>query len=163
MSYAANTTVPIDRSRAAIEALVREKGATQFMAASDYEHGGEIIGWTMEGRMVRLSVPIPTPDEDRFKRRSYRGHYTWREFPKETQRKLWEQACRSRWRAVLLILVAKFEACESGISTFEREFLADTVMADGQTVARWLQPQLNAMYASGSMPKMLPGLGETSR
>jgi hypothetical protein len=163
MSYAASTAVPIERTRAAIEELVREKGATQFMSAFDHAQGKAIIGWTMESRMVRLQVPLPRPDEKRFMHRRTRHGYAWRELPKERQRALWEQACRARWRAILLIMVAKFEAVEAGISDFEREFLADTVMADGSTVGAWLRPQLASMYANGRMPALLPGIGETTR
>jgi hypothetical protein len=35
-------------------------------------------------------------------------------------------------------------------------------MANGQTVSRWISPQLDAMYASGRMPALLPAMGETS-
>lgn len=163
MSYAATTSVPIERTRAAIEELVREKGATQFMSAFDHEHGKAIIGWTLAGRMVRLQVPLPRPDEKRFMHRRTRSGFSWRDLPKEKQRILWEQACRARWRAILLIMVAKFEAVEAGISDYEREFLADTVMADGSTVGTWLRPQLDAMYSNGRMPALLPGIGETGR
>ena len=163
MAYASSTNVPIERTRMAIEELVREKGATQFMSAFDHEHGKAIIGWTMGGRMVRLAIPLPMPNEKQFMHRRVRGGWSWRELPREKQRQLWEQGCRSRWRAILLILLAKFEAIEAGISTFEREFLADMLMADGSTVGTWIQPQLQTMYESGHMPRLLLGLGETSR
>lgn len=163
MTYAAGTTVPVERTRLQIEDLVREKGATQFMSAFDHNTGAAIIGWTMQGRMVRLAVPLPGHEEKRFLHRRTRGGYSWKQYPKEKQRQLWEQACRARWRAILLIMLAKFEAMEAGISSFEREFLADTVMADGSTVGAWLRPQLEAMYQSGRMPALLPGIGETGR
>ncbi len=163
MSYASGTSVPIERTEMQIRDLVKQKGATQFMAAFDHEHGRAIIGWTLEGRMVRLAVPLPAPDEQRFTHRTYRGAYTYGQWPKEKQRLLWEQACRARWRAILLIMVAKFEAVEAGISTLEREFMADTLMADGSTVGAWLEPQLKDMYLNGSMPRLLPGMGETGR
>ncbi len=164
MSYASTTSVPIERTRLQIEELLRDRGASQFISAFDHERGSAIIGWTMGGRMVRLAVPLPRPDQDEFVFRMYRGKPNrWgRQLPKEAQRTRWEQACRTRWRAILLILLAKFEAIEAGISTFEREFLADTVMADGHTVGQWIQPQLESMYATGVMPRLLPGLGETS-
>ena len=79
-----------------------------------------------------------------------------RELSQETQQRLWDQACRSRWRAILLIVRAKFEAIEAGITTFEREFLADTVLADGRTLSAYIEPQLKAMYSTGNMPTLLP-------
>lgn len=73
--------------------------------------------------------------------------------------KEWEQACRQKWRALALVVKAKLEAVESGISEFEEEFLAHIVLPDGQTVGRWMQPQIADAYGSGKMPPMLPALG----
>lgn len=159
MSYAATTSVSIERTRLQLEDLLKDRGATQFMSAFDHTSGSAIVGWTLGGRMVRLSIPLPAQDEKRFRFKRHRGVFSYREWPKERQRLLWEQACRSRWRGVLLIVLAKFEAIETGISTFEREFLSDMVMADGSTVGQWVAPQLEDMYASGRMPRLLPGPG----
>lgn len=139
MSYASKTKVPIDRTRSEIERLVTHRGASQFFSASDLEKATAVIGWTIDARMVRLTVPMP----ERRNRQSEQALM---------------QAWRARWRAVLLVVQAKFEAIDAGISTFEREFLADTVMADGTTVGDWASPQLESMYASGKMPKLL-GMG----
>ena len=54
------------------------------------------------------------------------------------------------------MIKAKLEAIHQGISSIEREFLADTIMPDGQTVAEWVEPQLAKAYESGQMPKLLP-------
>ena len=64
--------------------------------------------------------------------------------------KAWEQACRQRWRALSLCIKAKLEACESGITTFEEEFLAQLVLPGGVTVAEKIMPSI----MSGKMPKM---------
>lgn len=163
MTYAASTSVPVERTRAEIERLLLTKGAGQFMSAFDQVKGAALIGWTMEGRMVRLSIPLPDPHDKQFTHRFYSGRPTYNTVSKEVARERWEQACRTRWRSILLIVKAKFEAIEAGISSFEREFLADTVMANGETVGRWLSPQLQEMYANGRMPALLPGIGETTR
>ena len=47
------------------------------------------------------------------------------------QQAAWEQVCRQRWRALLLIIRAKLEAVASGITTLENEFLANIVLPDG--------------------------------
>lgn len=70
----------------------------------------------------------------------------------------WEQACRSRWRALYLIVKAKLEAVEAGISTVEREFLYDIVLPDGRTAGEWIAPQIEMAYQTGQMPAMLPML-----
>lgn len=69
-----------------------------------------------------------------------------------------EQGKRQRWRAMALIVKAKLEAIESGISTLEAEFLAHTVLPNGQTVGDWLQPQIEYVYRAQQMPPMLPGV-----
>lgn len=63
---------------------------------------------------------------------------------------------RRRWRAPALVIKAKLEAVESGIRTFDEEFVADTVLPDGRTVAQWLLPQVDAAAVSGFMSALLP-------
>lgn len=157
MSYAAGTGVPVERTRMEIEALLIKRGASQTMSAFDHGRCSAIIGWTTpEGRMIRIAIPLPSADEKRFNHRRTRTGFSWKTFPAERRRQLWEQACRSRWRAILLILKAKFEAIDAGISSLDREFLADVVMADGQTVGSWIAPQLDEMYSTARMPRLLP-------
>ena len=71
------------------------------------------------------------------------------------RRSVWEQACRQRWRALLLIIRAKLEAVESGITTLESEFLANILLPDGGTIGEWLALQVDEAYATGRMPPML--------
>ena len=57
-----------------------------------------------------------------------------------------------------LIIKAKLEAVDSGISTVEREFFYDVVLPDGKTVGEWMAPQLETVYQTGNMPLILPML-----
>lgn len=45
-----------------------------------------------------------------------------------------------------MIIKAKLEAVESGISTIEREFLYEIVLPDGSTVGDWVIPQVECAY-----------------
>jgi hypothetical protein len=65
---------------------------------------------------------------------------------------------RRLFRALLLTLKGKLESARDGILSFEDEFLAYTVMEDGQTVGQWASPQINLMYEKGEMPPLL-GVG----
>lgn len=47
------------------------------------------------------------------------------------------------------------EAVESGISTFEEEFLAWTVLPDGSSFGSWALPQVASVYETGKMPPLL--------
>jgi hypothetical protein len=66
------------------------------------------------------------------------------------------QACRQRWRALALVIKAKLEAVESGITTFEDEFLAHIVMPDGKRVADHVKPTIARVYDGGQMLPLLP-------
>lgn len=152
--YAATTTVSVERSRAEIESTLLRYGASQFMYG--WDQAGAVIAFVMEPtaekkRQVRFMLPLPARGEWRFTHHS-RGLRT-----PDAAKKEWEQACRQRWRALALVVKAKLEAVESGIATFEDEFLAYILLPDGGTVSQWLTPQLDIAYDpdQGTMPKGL--------
>lgn len=115
-----------------IEDLIRKHGAGQFV--SGYSGDKVMIGFTVTDRQVRFIVKAQTGKTQ-----------------KET-----EQIERQRWRALLLVIKAKFEAIESGVSCFDDEFLAHIVLPDGQTAGQWMAPQIAVAYETGKMPPMLP-------
>jgi hypothetical protein len=66
----------------------------------------------------------------------------------------WEKACRQRWRSLALVVKAKLEAIESGITTFEREFLGDIVLSDDSRVGERIIPMLNEIAGTGKLPSL---------
>jgi hypothetical protein len=134
MVYARRTRVPVDRTRQEIEKLITRAGAVEFGYAM--RAGGAIITFRMHDRFVRFDMAFPD------RKGSIDKH---------------EQEIRRRWRALLLVLKAKFEATATGITTFETEFLAHIVLPGGRTVAQDVVPQIAAAYKSKSMsgPLML--------
>jgi hypothetical protein len=149
--YAENTSVPVERSRAEIEQLLRRYGADQFL--SGWDVCGAMIGFQAQGRQIRLYLPNPIPEE-------FNQTPTGRRRNPADARRASEQEHRRRWRALALVIKAKLEAVASGITTFEQEFLAHVVLPDGSTVGQWATPQLERSYADGSMPKGFAGLLE---
>ena len=146
-AYAKGTSVPVEKTRAAIERLLSQQGASQFGIMSDTERGLALVLFTITGRQVRMRVPLPRPAET--------NHGGARTSSRENDTVRWEQATRERWRAVLLLVRAKLELVELGISTIEREFLADIALPDGSTVGEHLRPQLAEAYSNGAMPPPL--------
>ena len=63
---------------------------------------------------------------------------------------------KRRWRALLLVVKAKLEAVETGIATFEDEFLAYTVLPGGKTVGEIVTPKLSRVYQTGEVGRLLP-------
>lgn len=170
-TYAESTTVSVERTRAEIEGLLMRYGAERFAYATEPgkaqlifsikgDHGGPVL--------VRMTLPLPSKTEKRFTHGKPRSKYSSFE-PENTvekQRSLWEQACRSRWRSLFLVVKAKLDAVTVGISTIEREFLADTVLPNGQTMGEHALPKLAEAYERGGMPRLLllgPANGVSSK
>lgn len=149
MTYAASTTVSTDRSKAEIEKTLVRYGAEGFMYG--FEGDLVIVGFRMLGRMIRFRLPVPPIDDFRI---SPGGRHRTQRAAEEAQ----AQATRARWRALLLIIKAKLEAIETGVTTFEDEFLAHTLLPSGQTVGDFMIPQVAQVYATGQMPSFLPGV-----
>ena len=156
MSYAANTSVSVEQSRAEIERTLARYGADRF--AYSTEPGRAVILFQIQDTSeiilsIKMTLPMPAKGEERF---THRKRYSAQvENPPEMVNKLWEQACRSSWRSLCLVIKAKLEACACGISTVEREFLADVVLPDRRTVSEWLRPQFQQISDKGQMPKLL--------
>ena len=73
---------------------------------------------------------------------------------RRTDKQMWaayEQEVRRRWRALVLCVKAKLEVVESGISTFEQEFLAHIVVAGGKTIGQEMVPRLGDVAAGGPL------------
>ncbi len=148
MTYARKTTVSIERSKAEIESLLARYGATAFLRGENIEGGQTFIEFMLSGRRFRMVMTMP--DANNFTltpTRQRRSEDAWQ--------RAWEQACRQRWRALLLVIKAKLEAVESGISTLEEEFMAHLVLPNNHRAIDWLSPQVDEAYATGRMPPML--------
>lgn len=155
MSYATNTTVSVERSRAEIEKIIVRAGARKF--ASMITEREAVVGFALHGKYVKFVLPLPDRDNKEFKY----SHGGTKPRNLEGQFKEWEQACRSRWRSLLLSIKAKLEAVEAGITTFEAEFLAHFVTPGGQTIGEQLIPQLEEMAKNGKMPSLMLLEGRT--
>lgn len=153
MPYAENTSVSSEKSRAEIEKTITKYGADRFAYGWD-ENDRAVISFRMNGRHIKFLVAMP--DKEDFSRTA--GGRRRRD--SDAKYKAWEQACRQKWRAMYLVIKAKLEAVEAGISVFEDEFMAHIVLPDGQTVGEYMTPQIEAAYSTGKMPPMLPYLEE---
>ena len=148
MTYAARTTVSIWQTKADIQDLLSKRGATAFTFADSDSGDAALFGCNMEGRRIQFVLTIPL-------REDYAVTPTGRRRDRTGQQKEWEQACRARWRSLLLFIRAKLAAVDSGITTFDNEFLAHIMLPQGRTVGDWLQPQIEAAYSQGKPPAAL--------
>jgi hypothetical protein len=110
--------------------------------------GKAMIAFEAKNRRIVFDLPLPDIAEKQF---AFDGRRNQRTPQKRYE--AWEQACRQRWRALALVIKAKLEAVESGITDFESEFLAHIQMPDGKTVGDHVRPTIETAYSSN---KMLP-------
>ena len=131
--FAQDTKVPVSRTRDQIVEMMKRAGADAFLFGE--EAGRATIGFRLQGRYLRFTVPFPERPSDR--------------------------AMRSRWRALWLVVKAKLEAAAIGLTTIEEAFLGETMLPDKRTVAEVMVPQIEAAYRDGKMPPLLPYYGDS--
>lgn len=155
MSYASETTVSPEKTRMEIERLLFKFGATEFGIFTKMDHGG--VAFVMRG--IRIAIEIPLPSRDRFA--TFTGRYGRKKArsPDAIHRE-YEQAVRSRWRSLCLLIKAKLVGVEEGATTFEVEFMPYMVTASGQTIGRQMLPFIQKAQEGGG--PLLLGMDETA-
>lgn len=109
-----------------------------------------VVGFVLNQREIRFVLPLPDRDSTDFTRTP-----TGRPRAANQVREAYEQAVRQRWRSLALVIKAKLEAVESGIVTFDAEFLAHIVLPNGRTVADAVVPSVEQAYRDHEMPSLL--------
>jgi hypothetical protein len=153
--YAKETTVSVEKTKAAIEKTLMKYGATGFFSSWQEEPAMASIGFQLENRTMRVDMPMPLRGERRFTH-----DHNGRLRSKDNIFKKWEGAQRQRWRALLLIVKAKLEFIEVGLSTVEKEFMADVLLPNGIRLGDVISPQLQLAYKDGKMPLLLAPKGK---
>lgn len=143
--YAEGTSVSVERSQTEINKILAKFGADQLINASSETPPAILIGFRAKGKLIRFHLPMPTPAE-------FRG--TELQIDKQ-----WGGECRRRWRALVLVLKAKLEAVESGITTFEQEFYGHILMPGGMTIYEMTHKQVDKALESGKPPSFGSLLG----
>ncbi|MEE7625403.1 hypothetical protein V3O24_04455 [Methylobacter sp. Wu8] len=150
MAYAENTTVSSEKSRAEIERTLSRYGASSFMYGWNQTYAQ--IAFDMNGRRIHFKLAMPDKSGSEITQTP-----TGKPRSAGAAEQAYEQAVRQRWRALSLVIKAKLEAVEAGITEFEEEFLAHIVLPNGGTVGQFMLPQVEQSYATGQMPPLLPG------
>jgi hypothetical protein len=127
--YAEDTKVPVSQSTAEVKDLLKRAGSVQTAIIEN--EAATLVLFVLGGRQYRLTVPLRADATN----------------PAQEERR--------GWRLMLLLIKAKCEAIREGVSTVEREFMADVVMPNGQTFAEYAEPTLRLAYEKGSMPSQL--------
>lgn len=147
--YATNTKVSVASSKAEIETILNRFGIQDYGVSTF--GGRSAVGFQYKGQMYRIEVVLPDQNSEEFMMTPSRG--TRRSA--DTAYAAWEQACRVRWRELVLLIKAKVVAITSGVVSLEDEFLAYAVLPSGQTVGSLTQSQLQGFAERGEIPPMM--------
>lgn len=144
--YAKNTSVPVNRSKNEIEAIVKRYGATDFVYGDFNEK--ILIAFRLRGQLIRFSINLPSVSDFQQTKTGLlrKGNAAIVERDK---------AIRQKWRALALIIKAKLEAIESDVQ-FENEFMPYIVLPGGKTVAEEIGPRLQQLPSDGKDIFLLP-------
>lgn len=132
--YAQGTKVAVAVSRTEVEALLTKHEAHATMTGCDNQKQRAFVQFSMAKRIFRIPVD--------YSERVGRAQDL-------------EQRQREAWRLLFLIIKSKLEVIRMGESSPEVEFLANVMLPDGSTVQDQVLPELERVYLTGQMPKLL--------
>src|SRR3954469_22538598 len=98
-TYAADTSVSTEKSRAEIERTLTRWQATQFMYGWDQTRA--VVGFVMRNRQLKFILDMPDREDKRFQ---WTSHKPPRRRTVSQQMEAYEQAVRQRWRALNLVI-----------------------------------------------------------
>lgn len=139
MTYAKTTKVPIERTVGEIQRVLNKAGATGFAYAT--QENKAFIAFSFSSRSVKIKIKLPHPPSANANQASI---------------KTYEQAKRSIWRSLLLVVKAKVESIESGIETFDEAFLPHILLDHGQTVGEKIIHKIEELNKTS--PALMLGL-----
>lgn len=140
MKYAQYTSITIEKSRTDIELLLSRYGAESFKRG--WVEGKEAVQFIMKRKQIRFILPLPEKNDVAFCYNKQSGT----KHPEGKALLLWEQACKTAYRALVLSIKAKLATVESGISSFEEEFYANIVLPNNKTVFQNTIHQVESVY-----------------
>lgn len=146
--FAVGTSVPVDRTLGQLRMQLSNAGASHYAFGESPEAG--FVQFALDGLHYRFEVRRPTAEEAAAARARA---------PKSIRMDgAIDAEWRRRWRARVLWLKATIEFAEGQPGSLANVLLGNLVLPDGQTMAGWAVPQIEAMYAGGAMPPLLgPG------
>lgn len=153
--FAKGTKTDIATSEAQIKKMLQKEGADSIAIME--ERTRAVIAFQLKGRSIRFTLPLPQQDEPRFVYKVVFGRRGDTLHPVATQRDLWVQATRERWRQLHLCIKAKLESVAQDIELFDDAFLSQIVTPDGETIGEKVKPQMVALMDGKPLRPLLEG------
>ncbi len=152
--YASKTTVPVEKTKAEIETLLKQHGADQVMTA--WESSRATIAFRIDRLAVRIYLPLPHINDFLYTERKNGYSTKTVERTPQQQQNQFDQAERQTWRAFLLIIKAKLEAVAAGVTSMEEQFLPHILLNGDTTIGDTIMPRLHDHIERGQLPSVFP-------
>lgn len=149
--FAEGTTVPINNTKLEIMDLVQKHTGSEAITLTI--QGRPTATFTKDGRLYKFDVPAVDP-KDRYVTHTPTG----RPRSGEALQAAVEAEERRLWRALLLVLKAKFEILRAVPVTFEQEFLPNLVLPNRITVEEHFTPLIERAINQGQLPSSMLAL-----
>lgn len=131
-----------------IEETLRRYKCEAFQ--SGWNQTSAFIEFSLNRLRIRFLLPYPNRQEKALNGKQVRGY--WKAMTPAQKDKAYEQALRQRWRALALVVKAKLEAVDCGISTIECEFMANVIVpGTDKLVGQWFVEHLPVLQAGGGL------------
>jgi len=125
-----------------IERILARYGAAEFIYGAKPDQA--IFQFRSASRIIRFILPFKGWKDFKV---SERG----RSRNDSAAQHAWDIDVKQRFRALALVLKAKLEAVEAGITTFEEEFLAHVLLPNGKTVGEETRHNISTAYETGKV------------
>jgi hypothetical protein len=139
-NYVRGASLSCSMIQAEIQQMLAGTGAHGFRVASD--HGKAAVSFNCGGRRFRLVLEHAGPDSP-----GAPAHDPLQPSSRIHESKNAQETARQSWRQLSLLIQAKLDAVDSGIVTFDEEFLAYMVMPGGATVFQATAPAITTAYS----------------
>lgn len=147
--YAKRTTVSVSKSVDELKKLVRIYGGSNFAYVESEEMAA--IAFKISNRSIKFKLDFRSQNDRRYTHTESKG----KERTQKAAYELWELDCRQKWRVLVLLVKATFEAVYTDLMDFDAAFMSAIVTNSGKTIAEQILPQLEKVISTGKMPLMI--------
>lgn len=147
--YAQGTSVSVERSVGELKKIVQKYGGEDFAYIEKSDMA--MVAFQINERTLKFEIDLPAKTDRKYTHTESRGNERYA----DDALKLWEKDCRQKWRVLVLLVKATFEAIENDLMTFDEAFMSSIALKNGQTLAKYVLPQLDKVIATGELPPLL--------
>lgn len=152
-----DTDVPVTRSSAELDTLLRRYGARGYTVSSDYSAGTLLVGFTLPKTWQvktdeTIEIKLAVGFRETLRRLEEMSVFQTKRDRKDYRtREAWalEQSERVAWRQIILWVEAGLNMAASGVQTVEEAFFAHSVLPGTQTRVIDLVHERRALLSGG--------------